>query len=189
MKILILFLLLQCSMIRYKENSNPDYSGTQRSDRTIQTPVLVIVNHNGEFFKRGNRKLTSWLYTVLPTLSNYFQTIENDLEKAELIVEIESSYISKDNPILPFVTFLTLGLIPYYEEIEYREDFRILKKTGEVVFQTNRFQKVDRWFGIIFIFHGVIGFIEDGNRNFPSESTMMRRVNENILQELKLKNF
>lgn len=155
----------------------------------IQTPVFIIVNHNGEFFKRGTRRLTSWLYLLLPTLSNHFQKIESDLEKAELIVEIESSYISKSNPILPFITFITLSLIPYYEEIEFKEDFRILKKTGEIVFQANRFKKVDRWFGIIFIFHGVIGFIEDGNRNFPSESTMMRRVNENILQELKLKNF
>ncbi|HRG77801.1 MAG TPA: hypothetical protein PLX69_24785 [Leptospiraceae bacterium] len=55
----------------------------------IQTPVFIIVNHNGEFFKRGTRRLTSWLYLLLPTLSNHFQKIESDLEKAELIVEIE----------------------------------------------------------------------------------------------------
>lgn len=190
MKIIILLFLLfqlQCSTYRYKETPIPDFSGIQNLETKIQTPVFVIINHNGEVLKRGSRRLTSWKYIVLPTLSNHFQNIEIDLEKAELIIEIETSYISKSNPVLPIATFLTLSLTPYYAEIEFKENFRILKKTGEIVFQTNRFRKADYWFGIIFIFHGITQIIKDGNKDFPWEFKLIQRVTENIIQELKSK--
>lgn len=187
MKILIILFLLQCSTYRYKETPIPEYNGIQNLETKMKAPVFVIVNHNGEVFRRGNRRLTSMYSPVITTLSNHFQIIEIDLEKAELIIEIETSYISKSNPVLPFATFLTLSLTPYYEEIEFKEDFRILKKTGEVIFQTNRFRKADHWFGIIFIFQGIAQLIKDGNKNFPFAHILMERVNENIMQELKSK--
>lgn len=185
MKYFFILLLLQCVVVQKTKPVIPEPQ-VSKLENPIQIPVYVMLNQ--EVYRNGKKKDIGDSYNKLIaqfTSTNQFTNIVEDLEKAELIVEIEIETRKINNPYLPFITALTFTLVPFFEEIEFSEKFKILKKNGDITFQTSRIQKVDYWFGLVFFVNGMMQFAKEENENrFGFEEVMIEKINRDIVEEL-----
>ncbi|MBP9887691.1 MAG: hypothetical protein KBF93_15430 [Leptospiraceae bacterium] len=185
MRILMIILLLQC-MVTRKDNPSVNSAQPQNLKGKIASSVFVVLNQ--EIYKNKEKSYMEDSYYILLSQirdSNKFVSIQEDIAKADLILEIETETHKENNRYLPLLTILTLTLFPYYETITLEENFRLVKKNGEIVFQTNRKQKLGYWFGILFSVNGLIqaSKSEDHNR-FGFEKELIEKMNRSILEEL-----
>lgn len=194
MRLILIILLLQCIIIR-KTNPIQEYSQPETLESSVHVPIYVILIHDKyENGSKESRFSVGDEARIEITLINQFQysnqllKVEKDIEKAELVVEIEIETRNKNNRVLPYITALTLTLIPFYEDIEIIENFRIIKKNGEVLFQTKRIQKLDYWFGLAFIINGFIQYAKPEHENdLKFKEQLIEKMNRDIVRELSLK--
>lgn len=185
MRILVIILLLQCIVTR-KDNPSINSAQPKNLKGKISGSVFVVLNQ--EIYKNKEKSYIEDSYYILLSQirdSNKFASIQEDIAKADLILEIEIETHKENNRYLPLITILTLTLFPYYQTITLEENFRLVKKNGEIVFQTNRKQKLGYWFGILFSVNGLLQTIrqEDHNR-FGFEKELIEKMNRSILDEL-----
>jgi len=185
MRILMIILLLQC-MVTRKDNPSVNPTQPQNPKGKITGSVFVVLNQ--EVYKNKEKSYAEDSYYILLSQirdSNKFASIQEDISKADLILEIEIETHKENNRYLPLLTILTLTLFPYYQNITLEENFRLVKKNGEIVFNTNRKQKLGYWFGAIFFVNGLIqtSRSEDHNR-FGFEKELIEKMNRSILDEL-----
>lgn len=190
MRLILILLLLQCMVIR-RTNLLPDYPSPTKAESPINAPVLVILNR--EVYDNGLKRNSIQNRETFINQLQYgglFSNIENNLEKVELIIEIEIETRKKSYKALPYITALTLTLVPFYEDYEITEKLRILKKTGEIVFQTSRIQKLDYWFGLLFTINGFIQQAKpERENNLSFEKELIEKMHRDIIEELSLKKF
>ncbi|HMV41134.1 MAG TPA: hypothetical protein PK079_09180 [Leptospiraceae bacterium] len=156
-----------------------------------QNSVFIISNH--EVYKNGIKvKSEATHYHLVDSVRNsgIFSKIETDIEKADQIIEIEIQTHREDNAYLPFITTLTLSLVPYFQRIEMKENFRLVKKNGDVLYEANRSQKFNYWFGFFFFINGIIQLTEEPINNHPGfELKLAEDINQNIVDEMAIKNL
>lgn len=184
MRLILILLLLQCVVI---PKGNPLLKSDKSETITrITTPVFVILNQ--EAYNNGYKGKSDFNYYPLVDqikTSGLFPNITTDLEKAEQIIEIEIQTRRTHNRILPFLSVFTLSLIPYFQRIEIKENFRVLKKDGEVLYNVNRIQNQNYWFGFFFFVNGLIQLTKETNHNrFGFENEIIERMNQNIIDEM-----
>lgn len=185
MRLLMIILLLQC-MVTRKDSPSVNPAQPQNPKGKIAGSVFVVLNQ--EIYKNKEKSYAEDSYYILLSQireSSKFTSIQEDIAKADLILEIEIETHKESNRYLPFLSVLTLSLIPYYQSIVLEENFRLVKKNGEMVFNTNRKQKLGYWFGAIFFVNGLIqtSRSEDHNR-FGFEKELIEKMNRSILEEL-----
>ena len=188
MRFLLLLLVLQCAVIQ-KGNPLPRFPEAANTNQPVTSATYFILNQ--ESYKNGFKgKSESSYNTLLAQLkdSGQFPNIQTDIEKADLILEIEIQTRKENNRYLPFFTVFTLTLVPYFQTIELSEKFRLVKKNGDIVFQSNRSQRLNYWFGLYFFVKGMIQFsAEDNHNRFGFEGDLIEKMNLNIIEEMKTK--
>lgn len=185
MRILILILLLQC-MVTRKDNSVINSSQPQNPKGKITGSVFVVLNQ--EIYKNKEKSYAEDSYYILLSQireSNKFPNIQEDISKSDLILEIEIETHKENNRYLPFLSVFTLSLFPYYQSITLEENFRLIKKNGEIVLNANRKEKLGYWFGAIFFVNGLIqASRSEGHNRFGFEKEWIEKMNRSILEEL-----
>lgn len=184
MRLILILLFVQCVVIP-KGNPLPIFS-KQNQVIPVSAPVFVILNQ--EAYDNGYKGKSDFNYYPLVDqikTSGLFPNIITDLEKAEQIIEIEIQTRRTHNRILPFLSVFTLSLIPYFQRIEIKENFRVLKKNGEVLYNVNRIQNRNYWFGFFFFVNGLIQLTKETNHNrFGFENEIIERMNQSIIEEM-----
>ncbi len=187
MRLLLILLLLECAVI---PKGSPLSKFTKSEQITpITSPVFVILNQ--EAYSNGYKGKSDFnYYHLLDQIktSGLFPNVATDLDKAEQIIEIEIQTRRTDNSILPFVSVLTLSLVPYFQRIEVKENFILRKKTGEIIYEVKRVQNRNYWFGFFFFVNGLIQLTKETDHNrFGFENEIIERMNQNVLDEVSLK--
>jgi hypothetical protein len=120
MRLLLILLTLQCAVIQ-KGNPLPRFPEAANMNQPVKSSVFVLFNQesyrNG--FKGKSESSNNLLLAQLKE-SGQFPNIQTDIEKADLILEIEVQTRKENNRYLPFFTVFTLTLVPYFQTIDLK---------------------------------------------------------------------
>lgn len=187
MRLIIILLLLNCAVF---EKSTPLKTFPANTIQKARQANVFIISSQ-ETYKNGIKiKSDANHYHLVDAIrsSNLFTSIETDIDKADHIIEIDIETRRADNFILPFLTVFTLSLVPYFQRIEIKENFRFMKKNGEILYEANRNQKLNYWFGFFFLVNGLIQLNRESINNHPGfEIKLAEDLNQNIVSEMSSK--
>ena len=165
-----------------KDNSIPEIW-----TRPAAGSVFVILSEesfvNG---KKGESDFNSVYFLDQIQRQNPKIIILKNPEKADLIIEIETEIKKDFNRIIPVLSFLTFTLIPFFQEIEFHERFRVFDKNRDTVFQSSRKQILDYRLGVFYVFSSMIQFSNPENINRSGfEVELLLKMNQEILEDWK----